>query len=165
MRSCDGDTDTTASAARPARASGRVVLVVSGLGYPLTQLVIRRFGKPGAVVVQTVCGGLLLRDAAMIAAGVPGRLRGGPAALLWLETAAGVAAVFTGLRLVVDAGARRRAAGQGDPDRFEIARRAAIGTLFGVHTLRFRIYLQPGSGLKHVEPEGESSKAGAFGFA
>ena len=53
---------------------GRAVLVLSGLGFPLTQQVIRRFGRPGAVVVQTVCGGLLVRDVAMIAAGVPDRV-------------------------------------------------------------------------------------------
>jgi hypothetical protein len=29
----------------------------------------------------------------------------------------------------------------------ETMRRAAVGTLFGLHTLRFRIYLQPGQGL------------------
>jgi hypothetical protein len=29
------------------------------------------------------------------------------------------------------------------PDRREVARRAAVGTLFGLHTTRSRIYLQP----------------------
>ena len=98
---------------------GRAVLALSGLGFPLTQLAIRRFGRPGAVAVEGVCGGLLVRDAAMIALGVPGRLRRGPAVLLWLEA----------------------------------ARRVAIGALFGIHTVRFRIYLQPDSGRKNGEPE------------
>lgn len=136
---------------------GRAVLVLSGLGFPLTQLVIRRFGQPGAVVVQTVCAGLLVRDVALIAAGVPDRLRRGPAILLWLEAAAGVAAVVTGVRPVSDAAAFRPAAGRDRPDLGEYTRRAAIGTLFGVHTVRFKIYLQPGSGSSLGEPKGETT--------
>ena len=132
---------------------GRAVLALSGLGFPLTQLVIRRFGKPGAVAVEVVCGGLLVRDAAMIASGVPGRLRRGPAGLLWLETASAVAAVLTGLRPLVNADAAHRAAGQGRPDRLEVVRRTAVGALFGLHTWRFRIYLQPDSGRKNGEPQ------------
>ena len=93
----------------------RAVLVVSGLGFPLTQLVIRRFGRPGAVVVEVVCGGLLVRDAVLIATGVPGLLRRGPATLLWMEVAAGVAAVLTGLRPLGNADALHRAQ-QGRPD-------------------------------------------------
>jgi hypothetical protein len=30
----------------------------------------------------------------------------------------------------------------------ELIHRAAVGTLFGIHTMRFRIYLAPGSGLR-----------------
>jgi len=136
---------------------GRAVLVLSGLGFPLTQLVIRRFGQPGAVVVQTVCGGLLVRDVAMIAAGVPDRLRRGPAILLWLEAAAAIAAIVTGLRPVLDATALPPAVGQDRPDLGEYARRVAIGTLFGLHTVRFRIYLQPDSGSRLGVPKGDSS--------
>lgn len=108
-------------------------------------------------MVQTVCGGLLVRDVVMIAAGMPDRLRRGPAILLWLEAAAGVAAIVTGLRPVLDAAALHRAVGQDRPDLGEYARRAAIGTLFGLHTVRFRIYLQPGSGAELGEPKRESS--------
>ena len=131
---------------------GSAVLAVSGVGFPLTQLVIRRFGKPGAVAVEALCGALLVRDAAMISAGTPGRLRRGPAVLLWLEAATAGAAVLTSLRPLVNAEATHRAAGQQPPDRFEVARRTAIGALFGLHTWRFRIYLQPGSGRKPSEP-------------
>jgi hypothetical protein len=127
---------------------GRAVLALSALGYPLTQLVIRRFGAPGALVVEAACGGLLIRDAAMLAAGVPHRLRRGPAVLLWLEATAGAAAVLTGLRPLVNAAARERAV-QARPDHFEVARRAAVGALFGLHTIRFRIYLQPDQGRRH----------------
>jgi hypothetical protein len=127
--------------------AGRVVLAVSGMGFPLTQLAIRRLGARGALVVEAVCGGLLVRDVAMIVAGAPGRLRRGPAALLWLEGAAGAAATVTGLRLLIDGAARERALAP-RPDRSEAIRRAAIGTLFGLHTMRFRIYLQPDHGLR-----------------
>ena len=130
---------------------GRAVLALSGVGFPLTQLVIRRFGRPGAVAVEIVCGGLLLRDAAMIALGTPGRLRRGPAVLLWLEAGCAAAAALSGLRPLINANATHRAAGLNRPDRLEVARRTAIGALFGLHTWRFRIYLQPGSGLKTSE--------------
>jgi hypothetical protein len=58
-----------------------------------------------------------------------------------------------GLRPLGNTDALHRAR-QGRPDRCETARRAAVGTLFGLHTVRFRIYLQPGSGLKSSEPKG-----------
>ena len=74
-----------------------------------------------------------------------GAPRRGPAALLWLEAAAGAAAVLAGLRPLLDAKARDHAV-QPRPDRVEAARRAAIGVLFGLHTIRFGIYLQPDRG-------------------
>lgn len=126
---------------------GRLVLALSGAGFPLTQLAIRRLGRPGAIVTEGVCVGLAVRDAAMIAAGAPGRLRRGPALLLWLELLAALAAAALGLRLAVDADAAAQAGGA-RPDHREAARRAAVGTLFGLHTARFRIYLQPDHGLK-----------------
>jgi hypothetical protein len=126
---------------------GRAILGLSGIGFPLSQLAIRRLGTPGALAVEAACGGLLIRDAAMLAAGAPSRLRRGPAILLWLETAVGAAAVLTCLRPLLDAEARHRAKEE-RPDRFEAVRRAAVGTLFGLHTLRFRIYLGPDQGLR-----------------
>jgi hypothetical protein len=129
---------------------GRVVLAVSAMGFPLTQLAIRRFGFPGALVAEAACGGLLVRDSAMLAGGAPQRLRRGPAVLLWLEAAAGTAAVLAGLRPLVDAAARQRAA-QPRPDRMEAVRRAAVGTLFGLHTIRFWIYLQPDQGRRQPD--------------
>jgi hypothetical protein len=129
------------------RVIGRVVLMLSGLGFPLTQLAIRPFGRRGALLVEAVSGGLLIRDPAMLAAGTPSRLRRGPTFLLWFEAAVAAAAVLTGLRPLPDAHARRRAV-QPRPGPFEAMRRAAVGTLFGLHTLRFRIYLQPDHGLR-----------------
>ena len=126
---------------------GQLVLGLSGAGYPLTQLVIRQFGRRGALIVEGVCVGLAVRDATMIAAGVPTRLRRGPAILLWLELVAAIAAIGLGLRPVVDPAAAKRS-GNRQPDRVESARRAAVGALFSLHTLRFRIYLRPDHGLK-----------------
>ena len=126
---------------------GQVILAVSGMGFPLTQMAIRRLDRRGAAIAEAACGALLVRDAAMIATGAPHRLRRGPAVLLWLELAAGTVAVATGLRPLVDDAARERAI-LPRPDRFEAVRRAAVGTLFGLHTWRFRIYLQPDRGLR-----------------
>ena len=64
------------------RAIGSVVLGLSACGYPLTQVVVRRWGVRGAAVAESVCAGLAIRDASMVASGVPGRLRRVPAALL-----------------------------------------------------------------------------------
>jgi hypothetical protein len=126
---------------------GRLVLVLSGMGFPMAQVVIRRFGTAGAAAVEAVSVGLLARDLALVAGGAPRRLRRGPAMLLWLEAAAAALASVLGLRLLVDAKARARAIEQ-RPAGPEIARRIALGSLFGFHTMRFRIYLQPDRGLR-----------------
>jgi hypothetical protein len=126
---------------------GRLVLIASGLGFPLTQLALVRFGRRGAVLVEGVTAGLLVRDAALVAAGAPGRLLRYPALLLYAETAVAAAAAASSLPLVISPSARERVA---EPSwtGWEALRRVVIGTLFGLHTLRFRIYLQPGHGLR-----------------
>ena len=121
------------------RSIGFAVLGLSAAGFPLTQLAIRRWGRRGGAFVEAVCGGLLVRDAALIASGAPRRLRPTPAALLWCEAAAAGAAVTFGLPLLVS---------KRPLPSIETARRAAVGTLFGLHTLRFGIYLQPDRGLR-----------------
>jgi len=126
---------------------GKLVLGVSGMGFPLTQLAIRRFGRQGAILTEGVCLGLAARDAALIASGAPARLRRAPALLLWFEFVAAVAATALGLRMAFDPEAFRRASGA-PPHPLEMARRAATGALFGLHTWRFRIYLQADHGLK-----------------
>jgi hypothetical protein len=135
------------------RPVGYLILALSGSGFPLTQFVIRRFGWTGALVVEGVAVGLLVRDAAMIAGGAPGRLQPVPARLLWLETATAGAAAAAGALLLADrtVGAAR-VAGWRVPRR-ELARRIAVGALFGIHTTRFRIYLEPGSGGRQVPSE------------
>ena len=132
------------------RALGRVVMGLSGAGFPLTQSAIGRFGRPGAVLVVGVTAGLLARDAALVAMGTPHRLQPGPSRLLWAETAVAVAATGAGLLLLRDPEvAAARDPGWNVPRR-ELFRRFAIGMLFGLHTLRLRVYLSPGSG--RLEP-------------
>jgi hypothetical protein len=136
---------------------GRLVLALSGAGFPLTQVAIRRLGRRGAIVTEAVCVGLAVRDAALIAAGVPGRLRRGPALLLWLELAAALVAAALGLPLATgrtDVGHATDAR----PGRREAARRAAVGTLFGLHTTRFRIYLQPDHGRRPATSTGRLTR-------
>jgi hypothetical protein len=129
---------------------GQLVLGLSGSGFALTQLAIRRLGRRGAIVTESVCVGLAVRDAAMIATGVPARLRRGPALLLWLEMVAAIAASGLGLRLLLDSDAAARSTAP-RPDPLEVARRAAVGTLFGLHTMRFRIYLRPDQGRRPAD--------------
>jgi hypothetical protein len=131
------------------RTTGAVVLGLSACGYPLTQLVIRRWGVRGAVVAECVCAGLAVRDAAMVASGVPGRLRAVPAALLRLELAAGAVASLAGLRLLV----RGQPADQitsASTCAADTTRNAAMAALFALHTIRFGIYLRPDQGRRAV---------------
>lgn len=113
-------------------ASGEYRPRASACGYPLIQLVVRRWGVRGAAVAEAVCAGLAVRDAAMVAAGVPGRLQAVPAALLRLELAAAMVASLAGLGELGGA----RSPGQGSAARADAVRRAATATLFAVHTIR-----------------------------
>jgi hypothetical protein len=129
---------------------GRLLLGLSAAGYPLTQLAIRRFGRSGAVVTETACLALTIRDAAMVATGTPARLRRGPAALLFLELAAAGLATALGLRLVFGGEAADRAGRS--VDAAEAARRGAVAALFALHTTRLRIYLRPDQGRRVPSP-------------
>jgi len=126
-------------------ALGALILVLSGLGFPLTQLVIARFGRGGAVVAEGVSAGLLVRDIALVRLGAPRRLRRVPSRLLWCELAAAGAASVAGLVAVVSprTSPSRRPLGV-----LEVVRQAAVGVLFGLHTYRLWIYLQPDRGLR-----------------
>ncbi len=127
------------------RVAGAVVLGLSACGYPLTQLVIRRWGRRGAAIAECVCAGLAIRDASMVASGVPGRLRRVPAVLLLLELGAGVAASLAGLPPLLSAQPADGSA-SGSTCEAEGVRRAAVGVLFAIHTIRFGIYLRPDQG-------------------
>jgi hypothetical protein len=122
------------------------VLGLSAAGYPLTQFAIQRLGRRGAVVTEFACCGLAIRDAGMVVAGVPSLLRRWPASLLWMELAAAVTAGGLGLRSAMDDESCKRA--NAEPGPAEMARRVAVGALFGLHTLRFWIYLRPDHGRK-----------------
>jgi hypothetical protein len=127
------------------RAVGNAVLGLSACGYPLTQLAVRRWGVRGAALAEAVYAGLAIRDASMVAGGALSRLRAIPAVLLHLELAAAVVASLAGIRPLLNA----QPAGQASPARADTAdmvRRAAVATLFTLHTMRFRIYLRPGQG-------------------
>lgn len=87
-----------------------------------------------------------MRDVVLLALGTSRVLRPGPAALFWLgAVAAGVASITTA-RLVLDEGAGKAASG--GPTGVEVLRRGGVATLFGLHTVRFWIYLQPDRGLR-----------------
>jgi hypothetical protein len=134
---------------------GRGVLVLSAMGYPLTEAVIRRFGRPGATVVGAVCAGLLARDTVLIVRGTPRVLRRAPAVLLWLEAGAAAGAAASTLRLVPDPDAFSdvvRAA----PGRHAV-RRGWVAALFALHTVRFGIYLTPDHGMPGVAETGAPS--------
>ncbi|MGB8022551.1 MAG: hypothetical protein WCF04_15075 [Candidatus Nanopelagicales bacterium] len=134
------------------RTTDRVVLVLSGAGFPLTQMVIARFGRRGAAVVEVVSAGLLIRDAVLIGQGATARLRRGPAILLDLELAAATVAVTAGARPILTGTIEMRS-GRARMDAIEAVRRAAVGTLFGLHTMRWRIYLSPDRGLRKSPPQ------------
>ncbi len=136
---------------------GQILLGLSALGSPLTQLAIRRLGRRGAVVVESVCAGLFVRDAMLIALGTPRRLRRGPAALLWLELGAALTATILCVPLLTDPDALARAR-EPRARGVEAARRGAVSALFGLHTLRYRIYLQPDRGLRESDHSGRAAQ-------
>lgn len=134
------------------RTVGAVVLGLSACGYPLVQLVVRRWGIRGVAVAESVCAGLAIRDASMVTSGVQDQLRRVPAALLHLELAVGVVAVLAGLPLLLNA----QPPGQAPParsDAVDIVWRAAVAALFAVHTIRFGIYLRPDHGRRAQRPD------------
>jgi len=127
------------------RSIGSVLLGLSACGYPLTQLAVRHGGMRGAAVAELACGGLAIRDASMVASGVPDRMEEIPAALLHLEAAVGVLASIAGLHPLLSA----RRDGRTASPRARAAdnlRRAAVAASFALHTVRFAIYLSPGQG-------------------
>ena len=127
------------------RSIGAVVLGLSACGYPLTQLAVRHGGMRGAAAAELACGGLAIRDASMVASGVPDRLDKVPAALLRLEAAVGVVASLAGLHPLLSARPDGRTASP-QAGAADGIRRAAVAALFALHTIRFAIYLSPGQG-------------------
>jgi deazaflavin-dependent oxidoreductase (nitroreductase family) len=125
------------------RTAGTAVLGLSGLGYPLTQAAIGRWGRRGAVIDAGVAAGLLARDAALVRSGAPARFQPLPRALLRLELSAAAAATVLGVVAVARPGQR---VGRTPAGTLEGLRRLSVGLLFGFHTWRFRVYMSPSSG-------------------
>jgi hypothetical protein len=117
---------------------GGVVLVLSGLGFPLTQALIARCGRRGAVVAEGLAVGLLVRDATLVRSGLPARLQPLPRRLLLLELSAAVLATLAGPVAIVRPSQQIEPTAAGALEAF---RRFAVGVLFGLHSYRFRIYL------------------------
>ena len=138
-----GDPRTPAAVRRDnRRRRDWLVLALCGLGFPLTQFAIRVGGRPGAVAVQGLVSGLLVRDIVLIGHGALRRQQPFPSTLLVAETTAGLAAGVLGLRMLGDPDTLQRVV-TGSTDTAEQMRRIAIGALFGLHTWRFRVDLSP----------------------
>lgn len=142
------------------RPVGFVILGLSANGYPLTEIVLSRCGMPGAIAVEIACVGLSMRDAWLVASGIGKRLRGAPAALLYLELAVGIAASLTGLPRLRQQAVRNQS-GRARPIGIERMRRLAIATLFGLHTIRFAVYLRSDQGRRVTWQSGDSRTEGA----
>jgi hypothetical protein len=78
---CRQQTQSTVSRPQREPRLGGLIAAASGLGYPLTHGAIARLGHPGAIAVEAVTVGPLLRDAALVATGTACRLERGPAVL------------------------------------------------------------------------------------
>ena len=116
---------------RRARRTG--VAVASGLGFPITQALVARFGRAGAAATEGIAGALLARDLYLFTR--RGRDAAGavPTVLLGFELGAAAAATIAGLPVLVRP---ERARFKGLPDAAETFRRVAVGTMFGLHSWR-----------------------------
>jgi hypothetical protein len=123
------------------QAVGAVIAVASGLGFPLTQFAIARFGRPGAAVVGAVTAGILAMDIATIATRDSDTESRGQTALLYAETSVAALATAASLALVTEQGLAAASTRGWRVGRLELLRRIALGTLFGMRSARFRQYL------------------------
>jgi len=128
---------------------GGLVLVLSGLGFPMTQALIARFGRRGALIAEGVAVALLVRDAALVRKGLPARLQPLPGHLLWLELGAAALSTLAGLAAVTRPSQRVQPTTAG---ALEALRRFAVG----LHTYRFWIYLGRDHGLRTADDGGRA---------
>jgi hypothetical protein len=112
-----------------------VVVVAVGAGSPISQLAIRRFGRPGAAGVAAVSAGILAMDFANLATG---RSQGNLRRLVRLEAPAAGAATVTGALLLLDPIVKEAVDDGWRVGRPEMLRRLALGVLFGVLSARLR---------------------------
>ena len=112
-----------------------VAVVVVGAGMPISQLAIRRFGRPGAAGVTAVSAAILATDLADLATG---RSRGNLRRLVRLEAAVAGAATVTGALLLLDPVVEEAVDEGWRVGRSELLRRLALGLLFGLLSARLR---------------------------
>jgi hypothetical protein len=128
-----------------------VLLAFSVAGPALVVFLLRRRGRRGGLVVAAGCGVLVVRDAAMVATGVPARLRPVPRRVLFVELATFGVATSAGLWACVRRPSiGKTAAVEGDSgatgSRAHAARRVATvaaAASFVLHTGRYAIHLSP----------------------
>ncbi len=112
--------------------------MLSAAALPSAILLLRRFDRRGALVVEAGCAILLARDLTMVVTGVPARLRPLPRVLLVAELVTSGTAVAAGWRAINDsAGAVK------PPNDSPVAhlRTIAAAATFALHTVRQAIYV------------------------
>ena len=85
---------------KPLEVAGTIVV---GAGFPISQLVIKRVGWPGAAAVTAASAGILAADLANLAGG---RSEGSIRRVVRLEAVAAGIATVTGALLLLDPGVR-----------------------------------------------------------
>jgi hypothetical protein len=113
------------------------VVVLAGVGFPISQLAIRRFGRPGAAGVTAVSGGILAADLANLATG---RSQGNLRRLVRLEAGAAGAATVAGAFLLLDPVVKDAVDKGWRVGRPELLRRVALGLMFGLLSARLRLH-------------------------
>jgi hypothetical protein len=116
------------------------VTMVAGAGLPISQLAIRRLGRPGAVAVMALSAGILAADVASL---MGDRSEGSARRVVRLEAAAAAVATVTGALLLLDPGVQEARDEGWRVGRPEILRRIALGVLFGVLSARLRSRATP----------------------
>ena len=113
-----------------------VVVVAVGAGLPISQLAIRRFGRPGAAGVAAVSAGILAMDLANLGTG---RSHGNLRRLVRLEARGGWRGhASAGALLLLDPIVKEAVDDGWRVGRPEMLRRLALGLLFGVLSARLR---------------------------
>jgi hypothetical protein len=122
-------------------AVGAAMAIGSGLGFPITQLAIRRFGRPGAVAVGLFTAGVLAHDVTRIATRIEAGSSTGKA-VLYAETAAAALATVATLTLATEAGLEAATSRGWRVGPLELIRRTTLGMMFGMLAMRFKPYLR-----------------------
>ena len=117
---------------KPLEVAGTIVV---GAGFPISQLVIKRVGWPGAAAVTAASAGILAADLANLAGG---RSEGSIRRVVRLEAVAAGIATVTGALLLLDPGVREARDEGWKVGRAEMFRRMALGLMFGILTVRLR---------------------------